>query len=81
MKFKRFVESVIQCTSLCYRRGYDDRYDPYGRGPLPPPGPGERGLFKPAETIDYGHKPTTSDRGEISRKWGKKVVCENWVLF
>ena len=38
------------------RRDYDDPY----RAPIE-----ERPAFKPAETIDYGHKPTGADRGKI----------------
>ena len=41
--------------------------------------PQERPGFKPAETIDYGHKPSMSDRGR-----GKAfafVICVTVLLY
>jgi len=48
-------ESYNLLVCIC-RRDYDDPY----RAPIE-----ERPAFKPAETIDYGHKPTGADRGKI----------------
>ena len=53
------------------RRGYEDRYDPY----RPPAPPEDRGLFKPAETIDYGHKPSSSGIGLIVYEGFIFVLC------